>query len=68
MGQMLEEHDWKNYQEKAQEGCMPFCYYSRSFVLEMVSSQRSKTTRKEEIEWTTTRGEEVEIDSKGEVH
>jgi hypothetical protein len=29
---------------------MPFYYYFRSFVLEMVFSQRSKTTGEEEVE------------------
>jgi hypothetical protein len=37
---------------------MPFYYYSKSFVLEMVSCQRKRTTREEEVKWTTTGREE----------
>jgi hypothetical protein len=47
---------------------MPLCYCSRSFVSKMVSSQRSKTTRKEEIGWVAMGGEKEERYSKGEVH
>jgi hypothetical protein len=47
---------------------MPLCYCLKSFVLEMVSSSRSKTTGKEKIDKATIGGHEEEGDSKGEVY
>ncbi len=55
MGKMLEEHDWRNYQERAQEGCMPFCYCLKSYVSKMVSNSKSKTIG-EEADWIAIRG------------
>jgi hypothetical protein len=46
---------------------MPFCYCPKSFVLEVVSTRRSKTTR-EEVDRTTIRGQEKKGNSKGEVY
>jgi hypothetical protein len=45
---------------------MPLCYYSKSSISKMVSSQRSKTTI--EAKWATTWGEEEERNFEGEVH
>lgn len=47
---------------------MPLCYYFRSFVLEMVSSQRNRTTWKEKVKWATIKGEEEEKDYEGKVY
>jgi hypothetical protein len=68
MGQISKEHDWKNCQAKAQEGCMPLCYYLKSFVWEMVSSQRNRTTWEEKAKWATIRGEEEERNYEGNVY
>ncbi len=68
MGQMSGEHDWRNCQERAQKGCMPFCYHYKNFVSEMVSSQRSITTWEEEGEQVATWRKEEEKDFEGEVH
>ncbi len=68
MGKMSKQHDWKNYQEKVQEGCMPFYYYSRSSILEMFFKQRSKTIGEEESKWVAKGGEEKERDFEKEVH
>ncbi len=51
MGKVSKEHDLKNYQEIAQEGCMPFCYYLRSLIFKMVLNLRSRTT------WEATWGQ-----------
>jgi hypothetical protein len=34
--------------KRAQKGCIPFCHCFRSYILEMVFSQRSRTTREQE--------------------
>ncbi len=57
----------KEQQKKAKKICMPFCYCPKSFVLEVVSTRRSKTTR-EEVDRTTIRGQEKKGNSKGEVY
>jgi hypothetical protein len=67
MGQMLKEHDWRNYHERAQEGCTTFYYYSRNSISKMVFQSKEKNHRKEENEWAAIGGEE-ERDFKGEVH
>ncbi len=67
-GQMSTKHDWKNCQERAQEGCMPLCYYFRSFVSKMVSNQRNRTIGEEKAKLATTRGEEEERDYEGKVY
>ncbi len=46
---------------------MPFCYCFRSFISEMVSNQRSKTTTKEEAKWVAIGGEEEKRDFEKEV-
>jgi hypothetical protein len=53
MGKMLKKHGGNN-QERAKKGCMPFCYSPRSFILEMVSSSRSRTIREEEVDKVAT--------------
>ncbi len=57
MGKMSKEHDWGNNQKRAKKGCMPFYYCPRSSILEVVSTKRNRTIRKEEINITTI-GEE----------
>jgi hypothetical protein len=44
---------------------MPLCYCPRGFVLELVSSSRSKTIGEEEADKATIGGHEEEKDSKG---
>ncbi len=67
MGKVSEEHDWRNNQKRAKKGCMPLCYYLRSFILELVSTSRSKTT-KEEVDKTTIGIQKEEGDFEGKVN
>jgi hypothetical protein len=68
MGKVLEEHDWGKSQKRAKKIYMPFCYCPRSFILEMVSSSRSRTIGEEKVDRAPTWGQEEEGDYKGEVH
>jgi len=47
---------------------MSFCYCCRSSILEIVFSQRSKTTREEEAKGATIEREEEETNFEGKVH
>jgi len=68
MGKVLEEHDWGKSQKRAKNIYMPFCYCRRSFILEMVSSSRSRTIGEEKVDRAPTWGQEEEGDYKGEVY
>jgi hypothetical protein len=46
---------------------MPLCYYLRSFILELVSTSRSRTT-KEEVDKTTIGIQKEEGDFEGKVY
>ncbi len=47
---------------------MPFCYCPKIFVSEMVSTLRSRTTRKEEANRVAIGGHEKEGDFSGKVY
>ncbi len=68
MAKMLEEHDWGNSQKSAKKGCIPFYYYPKGSILEMVFSPRNITTGEEEVVRATTRGQEEERDYEGEIY
>ncbi len=68
MGKMSKKHDWKNIQKRTKKECMPFCHNPRSYILEVVSTIRSRTTREEKASGVTTWGHEKKGYFEGKVY